>query len=95
MLRRYQSNTVVGVRLTASYAILNFQASGQGLVDVVERLIEENPERLTSVDIKGWTCLHHAAARSRIKVIDMLLSKGASKRNLHIINVEVSLFYST
>uniref|UniRef100_A0A914W205 Transient receptor potential cation channel subfamily A member 1 n=3 Tax=Plectus sambesii TaxID=2011161 RepID=A0A914W205_9BILA len=54
-----------------------FRASGQGLVDVVERLIEEDPERLTDSDIKGWTCLHHAAARSKTKVIDMLIGKGA------------------
>uniref|UniRef100_A0A914V0Q2 Uncharacterized protein n=1 Tax=Plectus sambesii TaxID=2011161 RepID=A0A914V0Q2_9BILA len=54
-----------------------FRASGQGHVDVVARLLNEDESRLNGKDAKGFTCLHHAATRARIKVIDLLLSRGA------------------
>uniref|UniRef100_A0A914VC02 Ion transport domain-containing protein n=1 Tax=Plectus sambesii TaxID=2011161 RepID=A0A914VC02_9BILA len=54
-----------------------FRASGQGLVEVVTRLVTEDESRLNGKDPKGLTCLHHAATRARINVIDLLLSRGA------------------
>jgi hypothetical protein len=55
------------------------QAAGQGLADVVGNLLNADPSRVNAVDLKQWTCLHHAANRNRVTIIDLLVDRGAGK----------------
>jgi ankyrin repeat protein len=47
------------------------------LVDVVANLLNDEPDRVNAVDLKQWTCLHHAANRNKVTIIDLLVDRGA------------------
>lgn len=51
------------------------------MTEVVERLLNDDPKKIKLTDAKGWTCLHHAAGRGKVVVIDLLLKRGAGNVN--------------
>uniref|UniRef100_A0A914UXB1 Ion transport domain-containing protein n=1 Tax=Plectus sambesii TaxID=2011161 RepID=A0A914UXB1_9BILA len=74
VVRAHESDDICRIEDSPFYI---FRASGQGLLTVVERLLDEDEDRLNAKDSRGWTCLHHASARAKIKIIDLLLGRGA------------------
>ena len=59
------------------------QLAIQGNVKQMASLCNVNPERLFSLDRKGATILHHAAAANRVTVLELALSSpGGSECKL-------------
>ena len=58
-----------------------YRACARGLLETVEKLMKEDSARATSTDLKGWTCLHHAASRDKLPIIDLLLSFSTQTLN--------------
>lgn len=53
-----------------------------GQADKVDKMLFENPKLIEVVDNKGWGCVHHAASKGRLNVIDVLLNHSASECNI-------------
>lgn len=56
-----------------------FQASRDGLVDVVRNILDCGMGHLQDVDEDAFAALHHAARYNRGKVMEALLAAGAGR----------------
>ncbi|KAF9429961.1 palmitoyltransferase akr1 [Podila epigama] len=55
-----------------------FQAAQMGKLDIISKLVAENPALVTSRDFQDVTALHWAAINNQIPVAKFLLDKGAA-----------------
>lgn len=53
------------------------KAAEKGDVAKVEKILKANPCLLDSLDKDGYTPLHKAVLKNKIKVVELLLAKGA------------------
>lgn len=67
-------------------------ASQQGDIDAVKKLLEESPELIDLEDETGHTPLHYAAVGGQTEVARFLLSKGADVNALNALNQSVLLY---
>lgn len=67
-------------------------ASQQGDISTVKKLVEETPELINLKDETGQTPLHFAAAGGQAEVAQFLLSKGADVNALNTVNQSVLLY---
>ena len=54
-----------------------FTAAEQGNLETVKNLVQEDPQRATASDERGYTPLHKAAYNNRLSTAEYLLSQGA------------------
>jgi len=54
-----------------------FQVASVGNAEKVNKMLLENPKLINIFDNKGWGCVHHAASKGRLNVIDVLLANNA------------------
>jgi ankyrin repeat protein len=67
------------LHLMCGASLQKAQTLKEGLVlSALERLLQENPQ-VDAIDARGFTALHHAAARGYGQLIERLISAGADK----------------
>jgi ankyrin repeat protein len=73
----YHADEIVHLLLQRGAPMSVFEAAATGYADRVRRMLDDQPELLTSISHDGWTPLHLAAHFGRLDVVNLLLARGA------------------
>jgi len=73
----HRQKEIVNLLVARGAALTLFEAAAAGELERVERLVEADPESVTSYSADGWTPLHLASYFGQVKIAELLLANRA------------------